>query len=262
MATLDSLIERILSGMVSENPRGLENRLYKSSAADIDDRSADTARQINESTFGRGLGLSSVTADLQADREQIRQEALVKARRDAAMASRSAILAALSQAAGLQGQRQQQGQFDENMRFRQKELDERGSAQNKALLAQGIGGLGGAALQTGGLMYGPEIKGALNRLMGRGPGGSPSASVSGQLGSASALPPTLDGLADFGSASFSSPTAFEDAGYGGSFDPGAFDTSGFDLGGLDASGLGGWDFGMDFEFPSTLDLLSSGGGWT
>lgn len=152
------------------NPQATEDALYGRMAGDIDRESADAARSINENTFGRGLGLSTISRDMQADRERLRGDALGKARTDAFLASQQATLAALAQAAGVDARRQQMQQQDQQFRASLNSRDDAMSAQrsiaNNQMLAQGGGLLGGALAGLAGKTFAPEIRGGLRSLFG------------------------------------------------------------------------------------------------
>lgn len=154
------------------NPQVTEDALYDRMAGDIDRTSADAARSINENTFGRGLGLSTISRDMQADRERLRGDALGKARKDAFLASQQATLAALAQAAGVDARRQQMQQQDQQFRASINSRDDAMGAQrdiaNNQMLAQGGGLLGGSLLQLAGKTFAPEIQGLLRNLSGLG----------------------------------------------------------------------------------------------
>ena len=151
MASLEDLVSGGLSNIIQQGGLPLEEALYQ--------RQAQAER---EATFGRGLGISSVTRD-----------ALAKARMDAAMAAQNAQLAALGQAAGVTQQNanraQQASQFDRTMK-QQKSL------ANQQMLASGLAGGVGAAANLGGLIFAPEIRKGLRGLFGAGtPGTQPGA---------------------------------------------------------------------------------------
>lgn len=263
MATLDDLLKGGLEDLLRQDPRALEDSLYTSSAEDINRRSGDTARTINENTFGRGLGLSTITRDLQADRERLRDDALVKARRDSAFAARSAVLQALATAAGQQSadanRRQQANQFNTTQNFNERQGNRQESIANRNLVAQGIGGLGGAALTVGGLVGGRK-GGFLDRMLNGGGKSAPDGGGENRLAPGGQSPDVAASFAgDYPSPGEIAPTGdlsipdFNLGDVGGSFNFDAPDFSGsggFDPGGFDLFGAGG---------DSTLDMLLRGG---
>jgi hypothetical protein len=215
MPSLEELLQSGLGGIIQNQGAPLEEDLYQ--------RQAQAER---ESTFGRGLGISSVTRD-----------ALAKARMDAALAAQQAQLAALGQAAGItQGaanRAQQESQFSRNLK-QQKDM------ANTQMIAQGVGAGAGALAQLGGAAFGPEIRGGLRGMFGLGPlrQDGPASPGGGRevMAPPSAVPNVM--------GSFTEPTgqqgdlgAFPDFQMPTSFSPSDF--SGFDasFGGLDLSSL-------------------------
>jgi hypothetical protein len=245
MPTIDEMVRSALEQLLGGGPEALEEQIYQRGVADID----RGYQQRLENAFGRGFGLSTV----QGANEQARAEALLKLRTDAALASRQATLSALGTAAGQQNRQQQESQFSRNQDMQRRQMDRQQDIADNQMLAQGIGGLGGAALQVGGLVYGPEIKGALRRLVG---GGDPGQSrYTGQLGgdlgaTSAALSPDILDTMDFSIPDFTMPDV------GGSFDLDlsvpdfALDPGNFDLG-------GGMDFAFDFG-DSAFDRMLRG----
>ena len=148
------------------NPQATEDALFQRMAGDIDRTSGDAARSINENTFGRGLGLSTISRDMQADRERLREDALLKARKDSFLASQQATLAALAQAATQQAREQQGNQFNQSMDMQRRNISSQRDIANNQMLAQGGGLLGGALMQLGGKTFAPEIRGGLRSLFG------------------------------------------------------------------------------------------------
>ena len=265
MPTLEELVTGAYTsptGVLSDVDRAkFEEAMLSLQRGEIERQSGDRARAINEATFGRGLGLSTVTRDLQADRERLRQEALSKAAREAFLGAQQAQQAALGQAAqyvtaqrgqALQGQQlaQQASQF-------KKSLGQQQGLQTQALLGGGLAGLTGAGLKTAGYLHGqgkapwqtqkpggvtPGTPGALTA--------APPADIQSLLGPTGAFdipspqgglfaPPTMAPFAFGAEPSFN---------FGG-FEPSvSFDPSAFDLSRLDFSGLGGL-LGLGTDIP-------------
>lgn len=144
MATLEDLLTSGLGGIIQNQGAPLEEALYQ--------RQAQSER---EGTFGRGLGISTVTRD-----------ALAKARMDAALAAQQAQLSALGQAAsvtqGNANRAQQESQFSRN-------LAQQKNMQNTQLLAQGLGAGLGAVGQVVGGAFGPDIRTGLRSFAGKDP---------------------------------------------------------------------------------------------
>lgn len=233
MPSLEELLNTGLGGIIQGGGLPTEEALYN--------RQAQAER---EASFGRGLGISSVTRD-----------ALAKARLDAALAAQQAQLAALGQAAsvtqGNANRTQQESQFSRN-------LKQQKSIASDQMLMSGIGAGAGALTGLAGATFGPEIRSGLRGLFrlpplrqdmpggGTGVNGVPAGTMPASetptmpqfdLGAGSGGGPDLSQLGDyqlpttsFGSQDFSVP---------------AYDFGGLDLN-LDLSGL----------FDSTYDSSS------
>jgi hypothetical protein len=220
--SLEDLLNQGLGGILEGGGLGNEEALYQ--------RQAQAER---ESTFGRGLGISSVTRD-----------ALAKARVDASLAAQQAQLSALGQAAGItQGnanRTQQASQFGQNLDQRNKELGQQESLANKQMLASGIGAGTGALLNVAGMAFRPQIQDFLG-VNSRGPispGGGrevmapPSAvpDLIGDGGGGGGLADlsTFSGAGDFSMpdfAAYSNPADYDFGDFGGFDLSGLFDTS-------------------------------------
>ena len=270
MPSLEDLVKQgYKGGILTDADRArLAEQLMGGQRAEIERVQGDLARQINEGTFGRGLGLSTVTRDLQSERERIRQETLVKAERESQIAARQAQAAALGQAAqyatARQGQAFQQQQFGQQAEQFKQGMGAQQSMARQQMLGGGLAGLTGAGLKTAGDLHGtgkapwqtptkPGIPGAPLSL----PGG-PTTPAEGGAALPSLGEMTLPGLAGFTEPS---PTPFEFGSepsydFGGFAPSMSFDPSAFDLSGL--WDLGGWDPG---QLTAGLDLENLGGGW-
>jgi hypothetical protein len=147
---LNQLVQDALGSLIQSGGLPTAENLYQTQA-----------QSELENTFGRGLGISSVTRD-----------ALAKARVDATLAAQQAQLAALGQAAGVAQQELNRGQagaqFQAQLGLQKKALGQQRDLANQQLLAGGLGlGVGGLA-QVAGKTFGPEITGGLRRLFGVG----------------------------------------------------------------------------------------------
>jgi hypothetical protein len=221
MADLNDLLNQGLSGIISSGGLPTADALYQ-----------QQAQADRENTFGRGLGISTVTRD-----------ALAKARVDATLAAQNAQLAALGQAAGIQqgaaNRAQQESQFS-------RQLGQQKSLANQQMLASGLGAGVGALGGLAGASFGPEIRSGARGLFGLKPL-STDARLSGGGGATTpggvtptAAPDMISGaggpsLPDLGSIpNLTTPD------FGGSLNTPDF-SSGFDLGGpstsFDLSGL-------------------------
>ena len=268
MADADSLRRTSLSGLESlagTDKQAYADALYQRMVEDIERRSADDMRSVNENLFSRGLGLSTYLSDQQKKMEQARADAIIRARREADLAAQSATLQALGQAAGAAQtdlSRQQSAQnADANRQMQAKALDRQEGIANRQMLVGGLGSLGAAGL------YGAAKSGAFKGLGSsiaegvRGlltPGDQPlAANLTGldaqragewdltPFGSGMASPSTSDfdmpdfgGGIDYGLGSLSDPVSSE------LFLP-QIDFGGFDgLSGLDllSFGVGDWDW--------------------
>jgi hypothetical protein len=250
MPTLEDLVTQGYSGgpLTEEARAQLEEQLLAGQRGEIERVHGDRAREINEGTFGRGLGLSTVTRDLQSERERIRQETLIKAAREAAIAARQAQAAALGQAASFvsaqggrqlqqQGLQQQAGQF-------KKGLQQQQQTGREQMIGGGLAGLAGAGLKTAGMIYGPEFKDWM-----KGKGGGAGTQV---LGPPSPGPSPLEAQGPESPYIEPSPGGGEFAGYP-NFDYG--DTGEY-APTSDLSGL--WDLG---DFPSWETLPDFDPNW-
>lgn len=168
MATLNDLITSDLQNLLRRSPDQYANDLYGTARTDI----LTQQQNLLENLFGRGMGRSTQLGPIlkQVD------EALAKARVDADTAARQATLSAVAQAAGTQQRNMAANQFQQTMDFNRQQAARNQAAQNHQMIAQGVGGLGSGALTLGGLVYGPEIKAGLRRLIGAGAPGAPAES--------------------------------------------------------------------------------------
>src|SRR3990167_10259923 len=159
-ASLEDLIRQGYTGKIlTDADRDIFARqLMAGQRAEIERVQGDLARQINESTFGRGLGLSTVPRDLHSERERIRQETLVKAEREAQIAARQAQAAALGQAAqyatARQGRAFQQQQFGQQAEQFKQGMGAQQSMARQQMLGGGLAGVPGAGLKTAGDLHG------------------------------------------------------------------------------------------------------------
>jgi hypothetical protein len=156
MADLNALVQEALASQIGTGGLPTADALYN-----------QLQQGTQENTFGRGLGISTVTRD-----------ALAKARVDATLQAQQAQLAALGQAASVAQQELNRGQaasqFGQNLALQKQELQQQSDLANRQLMAQGIGlGVGGLA-NVAGRAYKPEIMGALGRLSGNGAAISPA----------------------------------------------------------------------------------------
>src|SRR5437899_10545413 len=78
--------------MDEQQRQAYEDALVNRIRPDIERTAGVEARRVNENAFGRGLGLSTINAQVQAENQRVRDEALAKARIDAQTAARSAQL--------------------------------------------------------------------------------------------------------------------------------------------------------------------------
>jgi len=241
MASLDDLLNQGLSGIISSGGLPTADALYQ-----------QQAQADRENTFGRGLGISTVTRD-----------ALAKARVDATLAAQNAQLAALGQAAGIQqgaaNRAQQESQFS-------RQLGQQKSLANQQMLASGLGAGVGALGGLAGAAFGPEIRTGLRGFAGlKGlPGDTRGAGAGGGVpGGATpgAAPDMISGaggpsLPDLGSIpNLTTPD------FGGSLNMPDL-SSGFSLGGpstsFDLSGL--FDASMPAAFSPGYDWSQIGWG--
>lgn len=256
MATANEIQQRALTGfdkLAADDPKVYADQLYANAVEAIERQSGDRAREINEHTFGRGLGLSTITRDLQMAREKEVLDAKTKARREADLAARQATLSALGQAAGAASQdltrQQSSAQFQANQQMQRKQLGQQSDIANMNALTQGVGGLGMAGLYMGGKMFGPEIKRGLTGLFndtpsaGRSPmmPGSGNAVVDSRDLASGPLSYSMDGLDALTS---DSPLTYDLGADYSTFDPGGLtDVGGMDFMSVDPyGGLGGFDW--------------------
>ena len=240
MPTLEELLNSGLGGILQSGGVPLEEDLYQ--------RQAQAER---ESSYGRGLGISSVTRD-----------ALAKARMDAAMAAQQAQLAALGQAAGVtQATANREASMansaanrnQQESQFRRTQQQQSGLA-NQQLLAGGLGAGVGALGQVAGSTFGPEIRTGLRKLGGLGPLRQDAVPPGVTPGPVGEIPSgdfqnftlggdtSLGGLGDLGAlgAGGGGDFSFSPSDYTSSFNPSDYS---FDAGGLDLSGLYDLSFG-------------------
>jgi len=235
MADLNDLLTQGLSGIISSGGLPTADALYQ-----------QQAQADRENTFGRGLGISTVTRD-----------ALAKARVDATLAAQNAQLAALGQAAGIQqgaaNRAQQESQFS-------RQLGQQKSLANQQMLASGLGAGVGALGGLAGAAFGPNNRSGLRGAFGMGPlKGDPEnrsesmlpmdqrpnvPAAADTIGAAGG--PSTPGLADLGTPDFSTSAP-------------NFDTN-FDLGSpsFDLSGL--FDASMPAAFSPGYDWSQIGWG--
>lgn len=234
-------------------PQELEDALYGRAEADINRRSGLDAQAALENTFARGVGMggttpgagSTISADAVTPIMRTRNDALLKARMDAFTASQAARLAALGQAAAVSQNALSSGasagaqQTALALQRRGQNIQQE-TATNQ-LVGQGVGGVGGAALSTAGLVYAPEIKNRLRALLSAGGGGETKTAAAGAPGTGDTLgPPSptagqsgLAGLAESGAG----PAAIAPS-YGAPAAPG-FSPVSFDLPSSPGFGSGG-----------------------
>jgi len=182
-ATLDDLIAGLPQNMSNQilTPEQQQARVQQSVAAATPEmlrQYGQTGQQQAESDFGRGMGLSTYAAYKQALNTMMQNEAGAKIQNDAQNAVNQAQQAAIGNAASYatseRNRASQAGMNTENNAARaamqRQAARAQGSAQNKNMLFQGLGGLasGGAGMVTKSL--GPEIqggiKGGYNKLAG------------------------------------------------------------------------------------------------
>lgn len=100
---------RGLETLLAEGPTAardaVERALFERAAETINRSADDLAREINEGTFARGVGVSTITSDMQQRLQRERMDALARARREAVVgagaesrADYAARLAGLNQA--------------------------------------------------------------------------------------------------------------------------------------------------------------------
>jgi hypothetical protein len=258
MPTLDDLIRSALAEQVQQGGGPTEQALFQRSIGDIENAYKNSAQQISENQFSRGLGLSSVAAQLQAENLKNQSAAIEKARQDAFLGGQQAQLAALGQAAGLS---QGDANRAQQAAMQRRALAAQEGAANKQLIAGGITGGVGAAANLAGMAYRPEIQRGLRAFAGLGarpdpvaPGGgremmlppdqrpglpsgaglSPDVTPGPSLGDFSNLSSSIPDLSmpDFGS-SFTMPdlSSSYDLGFSPSLDlSGLFDSASFSPG--------------------------------
>ena len=165
-----------LQGLIGTSPapsrQGIEEALFGRTKEAIERQAGDVGRDIKEGTFGRGVGLSTITGDLLDRLNRERLDAIERARREAFLgagaeqrAESQARLAPINTAFGAgftqTGREQQARQFGLQQGFQnllnRLEREQRGTLQRESfrsaediasnqLLAGGIvGGLGGLA---------------------------------------------------------------------------------------------------------------------
>src|SRR3990167_766007 len=271
MPSLEDLVKQgYKGGILTDADRArLAEQLMGGQRAEIERVQGDLARQINEGTFGRGLGLSTVTRDLQSERERIRQETLVKAERESQIAARQAQAAALGQAAqyatARQGQALQQQQFGQQAEQFKQGMGAQQSMARQQMLGGGLAGLTGAGLKTAGYLHGtgkapwqtptPPTPGVQGYGEAAQLGGLAAPSTPAEVASMTPGLPALTGFAEPSMAPFDfGPEPSYD--FGGFAPSMSFDPNAFDLSGL--WDLGGWDPG---QLTTGLDLENLGGGW-
>lgn len=217
---------------------------------DYDQRTQAT----RENAFGRGLGLSTYLNDELAKQATSKSDALIRARREADLAARSATLAALGQAAGAAqadlSRQQNAVNADATRQQNARALDRQESTANRGMLVGGLGSLGAAGLYgaaRGGAFkgLGGAAAGAARRLFGNGP-------AAGNV-RAGLDPGDIGGVPTGGA----SPSDFSVG--GGWFDAG-------DIGGVESTsdfsgGGGGFDFGDIGGLDSLSDVGGGGGGF-
>lgn len=242
-STVNSGFEQLLG----PGPKATEDALYKNSEADI-------LRQYQgnrETAYGRGLGISTIAAQINRTRDL----ALEQAQRDAFLAGQQAQTSALAQAAnvvaGNQQRAQQEGQFN-RAQSQQKNL------ANQQMIGQGVGGLVGAGANFAGRVIGP---GGFKGLFGGGPSAPAVTAPSGYA-------PTLaQGNEDYGApplnTSITQPSmdmggsggampSFSGLGAGSDFSTPNFGSSGSNFSIPDLNG-GGFDF-SSLSNPFLRDL--------
>lgn len=265
--TLQQLAAAGLGDYIGQSPQTMEDALYNRMAADIERQSGTNARSALENTFARGVGqgggvggASTISADAITPIQRARNEALLKARSDAFVASQQAQLSGLAQAAGAAQNAINSGQ---NAGYQQQALNlqkknqeqQRGLATQQAV-GQGVGGLGAAALSTAGLLYGPEIRKNLSGLFAGGGGDRMPSSLAAMAGPSSPGAPAVTSAIDMPSAfaNFAGPaaSALSPASYdfGGSFGGlGSMASSNFSLPDLPSV-----DWGSMWNIPTNLSF--------
>src|SRR5262245_21795114 len=268
MATFEDIQNQLPTALQSllmspEQMQAYEDRLVDRSRGDIERKSADNAQAINERTFARGLGLSTVIPELQAENDRVRAEALTKARVDANNAAMQAQRAALGQAASYvaseNARRQRESEFNRTSAQRANEFNANQNMQRSqgaanrhtaqsGQLGAGLGGLVGTAGNMAARIFPDEIKNGIKGAFNPG-GNAPAALPTG---------PTYDQDASFAGSDAGVPNlggdefGFSNAGSGGLDYLSSFDTPDMDFGNLD---LGGWNLGAG----GGLDDLFNGG---
>jgi len=278
MADAESLRKASLSGLESlanTDERAYADAMYQRTVDPILRQYEEDIQAQRENLNARGLyggaglGLNTYLNDRMKKLEDSRAEALIRARREADLAARSATLAALGQAASAaQTDLSRQAgatNADANRQMQAKALDRQEGIANRQMLVGGLGSLGAAGL------YGGMRSGAFKGLGDSIASGARGLFASNGGGAAS---PGFDAqrLGERGdySTSFSASPATSDFDMeGAAFGSGGADFGLESLGGLDYGGFDsgvtdflpqlseGWDFGGG-DALSGLDLLSFG----
>lgn len=196
MASLEELVNAALAQGAQMNPQTLADQIYAGQEQDVNRQAGNAAQQVNENTFGRGLGLSSISGYLQGQNELARATALAKARQDAMLASTQAQQSALGQAAGQVTNNLNRQAQEANLK---RQLAQQRSLAGQQMLASGLGGLVNTAAGVGGLVFGQDIRRGLRGLAGAGGPTSPQGGRETMLpqnqapGAAPALPASATG---------------------------------------------------------------------
>lgn len=248
MPTLEELIQslpgQLAGGMKTPaEQQAMADQLVSRQYPDILKQYGDRAQQINESAFGRGMGLSAYNLQNQQANTQAQLEAQAKAKIDAQQAVEQAQRAAVGQAASYaSGQQQQQQQAQQFGR----QLGATKSNQSNQMLASGIGAAAGGIAKGAGY-FGPDIKAGLKGLMGSGgarpgvPTGGRTPSTGQEMGAQEAPMnenPAMPQIAPLDYTQAETPSN-----YGmGDFTMPQVETPAMDFGsGMDFSGWGGSD---------------------
>lgn len=235
---LQQLAAAGLGDYIGQGPQSMEDALYARMAGDIERQSGTNTQAALENTFGRGVGMGTPSADAVTPIARARNEALLKARAQAATDARNAQLAGLSTAAGVAQNAINSGQAG-GLQQQQLNLAKRGQnmqrdAATTGAVGAGIGGLGASALNVAGMAYAPQIRKGLGLLAGGGdtgekmPGmlagaGGPSGIQAAPDLSTFAAPQTTPASYDFSGPAVSGLQSLSGA------DLPAFDLSSFDL---------------------------------
>lgn len=230
-------------------------------------RYGQLAQQQNESTFGKGLGLSTYNAYMNALNSMNQSEAAGQIRQNAENAVTQAQNAAIGNAASYataEKNRAAQQQMAANQNTVQRQLmKQHGAQQTSGQIFQGLGGLAGGAIGGGARMFQPEIKGGLQSLYGKafGQPASPTTEQAPNIGGGAEVPGGTGAAGDMNAANSSAytPPSFDFSGgggapsmpsYGGSA---AYDMPSYTSGSPDLYDLlGGWNLGQNGD---------NAGGW-